>query len=159
MSTVYATNVQRWQVARPQRTTSRLMLRESVRDSAARTVEVALPRGGHWSLVDKAEISRARKDGGALAKTALLLMEADAEGRTQIMAYLNGVVRAYERDDDVMEAMFAEHEADVDEDRVQAAVFAAPTPENLDRWLPAARKAWAALDRAIAAAERRRMEG
>ena len=154
-----ATTVRRWRRDSKPRIASMLPLSDAVRESSARVVGIAFPRGKTTELVDKYVVSRARKDGGPLRKTALMLMEADTEGRAQIMAFLQGVVRAYDRDgESVVEAMLAEHAADLEEDAHQPAVFADPSPANLRRWLPGARKAYAALGRAIAAAERKLME-
>lgn len=139
----------------------RVSVSAAVRQSASFVVGQVFPSGRQtYELLPKADLSRARNDGGALAKVALMLMSADSDGRAEIVAWLEGVVRAYDRDGEcVASALRLEHEADLQEDMTAPDVFADPSPANLRRWLPGARKQYVATGRAIAAVEAALMKG
>lgn len=125
----------------------------AARKSAAAVIRLAFPAGADYG-VSKYTLSRARKDGGALAQVAEWMRAASPEGRRQMRAWLDQIVRSYERNDVcVRDALEAYADADLSEERIERTVWEKLTPERLREHMAAVRTERAAADRYLCVAE------
>lgn len=155
-----ATTVRRWAPKVHTTIRPKIAVSASVRFSASVLVRDVFPAGTAVEGLSPHELSRARKDGGALAKAALYLLAASYEDRAKIMTWLQGIVRAYDRDEEpVREALEQYRAADIEEELVEAAVWQDMSEAAIRVHLSAVRKEHAASARLIAAYERLLAEG
>lgn len=153
MSADYANNVRRGPRYRTQRSPLRWDASVAARRSAADVIRLAFPAGSDYG-VSKYALSRARKDGGALAQVAEWMRAASPGGRRQMRAWLDQIIRADERDDVcVRDALEAYADADLSEERIERTVWEKLTPERLREHMAAVRTERAAADRYLSAAE------
>lgn len=148
-----ATTVRRGPRYRTQQGPLRWSASVAARRSAADVIRLAFPAGADYG-VSKYALSRARKDGGALAQVAEWLRAASPEGRRQMRAWLDQIVRAYERNDVcVRDALEAYADADLSEERIERTVWEQMTPERMREHMAAVRAERAAADRYLCVAE------
>lgn len=153
MSATSATTMRRGPRYRTQHSPLKWNASVSARRSAADVIRQAFPTGHDYG-VSKYTLSRARKDGGALAQVAEWMRAASPEGRRQIRAWLDQIVRADERNDVcVRDALEAYADADLSEERIERTVWEKLTPERLREHMAAVRTERAAADRYLSAAE------
>lgn len=154
-----ASTMRRWAQKVQQSDRPRISLSGSVRLSASSLVRDVFPAGTAVEGLSPHELSRARKDGGALAKAALYLLAASYGDRAKIMTWLRGIVRAYDRDDECVSEVLAQYRtADIEEELVEAAVWQDMSESAIRVHLSAVRKEHAASARLIAAYEQKLME-
>ena len=155
-----ATTVRRWAPKVQQSRRSPISLSASVRLSASALVNEVFPSGRKVDGVSACELSRARRDGGPLAKAARYLLAMSYEDRAKVLTWLRGIVRAYDRDDECVSEVLAQYRtADIEEELVEAAVWQDMGEAAIRVHLSAVRREHAASARLIAAYERLLAEG
>lgn len=129
------------------------------RERAAHLMTCLYPRGRKVRPISSQKLSVARETGGAVGDVAALMV-ADPASALQVAEYLASVARSLSSRamPPLGCVLLIETRADAEEDVAQDALRNEETPESLRNYIDAARRAKAALESAIDAAEKRLRE-